>query len=63
MGRTQKTVLEQIREYAQCGLLSLLKVSSLGNNTLKISKKHWNEQLIICRYLDEYGLLYWNLLY
>lgn len=39
LGRTEKTVRQWIQEYAQSGLASLLKVSSGGNNTKKISEK------------------------
>lgn len=38
-GRSEKTLRQWIQEYAQSGLSSLLKVSSGGNNTRKISKK------------------------
>lgn len=39
LGRTEKTVRQWIQEYTQSGLSSLLKVSSGGNNTRKISEK------------------------
>lgn len=39
LGRTEKTVRQWMQEYAQSGLPSLLKVSSGGNNTRKISEK------------------------
>jgi transposase len=39
LGRTEKTVRQWMQEYSQYGLSSLLKVSSGGNNTRKISEK------------------------
>jgi transposase len=50
LGRTEKTVRDWMQEYTRSGLSSLLKVSSGGNNTRKISDKAI--ELIATKILD-----------